>query len=106
MTAEAARFVGRQDPSVPAQVRDAAFKAPKPAEHQPVYEAVPSADGGAVVLGVMAVRVEAAPTDKQQISEAQQALATQYSEDDGNAYVEQARKLAKVQKNTALFDQQ
>jgi peptidyl-prolyl cis-trans isomerase D len=106
VTAEAARFVGRQDPSVPAPVREAAFKAPKPAEHQPVYEAVPQADGGAVVLGVMAVRVEAAPTDKQQIGEAEKELASQYSEDDGNAYVEQARKLAKVQKNTALFDQQ
>ncbi len=36
VTAEAARFVGRQDPSVTAQIRDAAFKAPKPSAQQPV----------------------------------------------------------------------
>ncbi|MEJ0005364.1 MAG: peptidyl-prolyl cis-trans isomerase [Steroidobacteraceae bacterium] len=106
VTAEAARFVGRQDPSVPAQIRDAAFKVAKPAEHQAVYQALAQPDGGAVVLGVTAVRVEAAPTDKQQISALIRDLAAQYAEDDGTAYVEQARREAKVQKNIELFDQQ
>ena len=55
---------------MPAPIREAAFKAPKPGEHKPVYEALPQPDGGAVVLGVMAVRVDAAPADKQQMSAA------------------------------------
>ncbi len=103
---EAARFVGRQDPSVPAHIREAAFKAPKPGEHQPVFQGLAQPDGGAVVLGVLAVRVDAAPTDKQQISVLVHGLAAEYAEDDATAYVEQARKAAKVQKNIELFDQQ
>jgi peptidyl-prolyl cis-trans isomerase D len=104
--AEAARFVGRQDPSVPAAIREVAFKAPKPAEHQALYEALPQPDGGALVLGILAVRVDAAPTDTQQISAQTHQLALQYGEDDARAYVEQARTTAKVQKNIGVFDQQ
>ena len=95
VTADAARFVGRQDPSVPAQIRDAAFKAPKPAEHQPVYEAVRTARwwgrgaggaGGACRGGAHGQAADSA--------QAEHELATQYGRHDGNAYVEQARKLA------------
>jgi peptidyl-prolyl cis-trans isomerase D len=106
VTAEAARFVGRQDPSVPAPIRAAAFQAAKPAEHQPLYQALPQADGGALVLGILAVRVDAAPPDPQQISAQTHELALQYGEDDARAYIEQARKSAKVQKNIEVFDQQ
>jgi peptidyl-prolyl cis-trans isomerase D len=106
VTAEAARFVGRQDPSVPAAIRAAAFQAPKPGEHQPLYQALPQPDGGALVLGILAVRVETAPPDPQQISAQTHELALQYGEDDARAYVEQARKSAKVQKNIEVFDQQ
>ncbi|HEY4342389.1 MAG TPA: peptidyl-prolyl cis-trans isomerase [Steroidobacteraceae bacterium] len=106
VTADAARFVGRQDPSVPAPIRDAAFKAVKPGEHQPLYEALPQPDGAALVLGIMAVRVAPAPTDPQQMAAQTHQLALQYGEDDARAYVEQARKTAKVQKNIEVFDQQ
>ncbi len=51
VTAEAARFVGRQDPSVPAAIRNAAFQAPKPGEHQGVFQALAQPDGGAAVAG-------------------------------------------------------
>ncbi len=106
VSAEAARFVGREDPSVPAAVREAAFKAPKPGEHQPVYQALPQPDGGAVVLGVLAVRVDTTPADKQQMSLQMRELGEQYGDAETSAYIEQARKDAKVQKNIALFDQQ
>ncbi|HEV2701778.1 MAG TPA: SurA N-terminal domain-containing protein [Steroidobacteraceae bacterium] len=106
VTAEAARFVGRQDPSVPSFVRDAAFKAPKPAEHKVSYQALSQPDGGAVVLGVLAVRVDAQPADKQETAAQVKDLAAQYAEADATAYVEQVRKGAKVQKNIAMFDQQ
>jgi peptidyl-prolyl cis-trans isomerase D len=106
VSAEAARFVGRQDPSVPALIREAAFKAPKPGEHQPVFQALPQPDGGAVVLGILAVRLDAVPPDKQQIAVLIRDLAGEYGEADASAYIEQARKTAKVQKNIELFDQQ
>ena len=106
VTAEAARFVGRQDPSVPAAIREAAFIAPKPGEHQPLYQALPQPDGGALVLGIMAVRVDTAPANPQQISAQAHQLALQYGEDDARAYIEQARKSAKVQKNIGVFEQQ
>jgi peptidyl-prolyl cis-trans isomerase D len=106
VTAEAARFVGRQDPSVPAPIRAAAFNAPKAGEHQPLYQALPQPDGSALLLGIMAVRVDAAPADPQQLSAQTHELALQYGEDDARAYIEQARKTAKVQKNIEVFDQQ
>jgi peptidyl-prolyl cis-trans isomerase D len=106
VTSEAARFVGRQDPSVPAQIREAAFKAPKPGEHQPVYQTLAQPDGAAVVLGIMAVRLDATPADKQQMAGLLRDLSAQYGDADASAYVEQARKTAKVQKNIELFDQQ
>jgi peptidyl-prolyl cis-trans isomerase D len=106
VTAEAARFVGREDPSVPAQIREAAFKAPKPGEHHAVYQAFALPDGGAVVLGVLAVRVDTQPSNQQQVSAEVRELGSQYGDADARAYVEQARKDAKVQKNIGMFDQQ
>jgi peptidyl-prolyl cis-trans isomerase D len=106
VTAEAARFVGRDDPSVPALVREAAFKAPKPGEHHAVYQALAEPDGGAALLGVLAVRVDAAPADKQQMAAEVRELGAQYADSEASAYIEQARKNAKVQKNIAMFDQQ
>jgi len=106
VTADAARFVGREDPSVPALVREAAFKAPKPGEHKAVYQALSQPDGGAVVLGVLAVRVDAQPADKQAMQQEIRDLAAQYGEDDARSYLDQARQDAKVQKNIAMFDQQ
>jgi peptidyl-prolyl cis-trans isomerase D len=106
VSADAPRFVGRQDPSVPAQIREAAFKAPKPADHRATYQAFSQPDGGAVVLAVTAVRAAAAPTDQNQVASLMHDLAAQYGEDDARAYIEEARKAAKVQKNIGVFDQQ
>jgi peptidyl-prolyl cis-trans isomerase D len=106
VSSEAARFVGREDPSVPAQIREVAFKSAKPGEHQGVYQAFAQSDGGAVVLALSAVRVPAAPPDTQQMARLAQDLSAEYGEDDARAYIEQARQAAKVQKNIALFDQQ
>jgi peptidyl-prolyl cis-trans isomerase D len=105
VTADPARFVGREDPSVPPQIRDAAFKAPKPAAGQAVYQAVAQPDGGAVILGITAVRVAAAPPDKQQLNAQLQDLVAEYGAGDATAYLEQVRKAATVQKNIEVFDQ-
>ena len=91
---------------MPAQIREAAFQAPKPADHQATFQAFSQPDGGAVVLAVTAVRAATAPTDQSQVSSLMHDLAVDYGEDDARAYIEQARKAAKVQKNIGVFDQQ
>ena len=106
VSVDAGRFVGREDPSVPAQIREAAFKAPKPTDHQATYQAFSQPDGGAVVLAVTAVRAATAPTDQSQVSSLMHDLDAEFGEDDARAYIEQARKAAKVQKNIGVFDQQ
>jgi peptidyl-prolyl cis-trans isomerase D len=106
VTADPARFVGRQDPSAPAAIRAAAFKAPQPSAHQAVYQAFSQPDGGAVVLDVSAVRPGTAPVDAQQITSMMHDVGVQFGEDDARGYLEEARKTAKVQKNIGVFDQQ
>ena len=101
-----ARFVGRQDPSVPAAVRTAGFKAPKPAAGKPVFQALPQADGTILLLAVAAVKNEPPTADSmQEISQAGSQLAQQYGTEDAESYLAAARKAAKVEKNLALFDQ-
>ncbi len=46
VTADAAHFVGRQDPSIPAQIREEVFHAPRPEGGKPVYRVVALSDGG------------------------------------------------------------
>lgn len=106
VSAAAPRFIGRRDPSVPAQVRTEAFKSVKPADHKAVYQAFAQPDGGAVVMGVMAVRADAIPANPQQASSQTHDLATTYGDDDVNAYLDQVRREAKVQKNVSVFDQE
>jgi len=105
LKADPARFVGRQDPSVPANVRSAGFKAPKPAG-KPVFQAVPQPDGSVLLLAVLDVKNEAPSADSaQQATQLAVQVASQYGNDDAEAYLASARKAAKVEKNLALFQQ-
>ena len=102
VSADPAHFIGRNDPSVPAQVREAAFALAKPAG-KPEYEALALNDGGAALLAVSAVRT--APTHE---AEAQSGRVQQESERLGTAaalaYVEEVRRTASVRKNPKAFD--
>ncbi len=92
---------------MPAPIREAAFQAPKPAEHQPLYQALRAARrrcGGAGRHG--GARRMRRPRDPQQLRPRYTTSPLQYGEDDARAYIEQARKTAKVQKNIGVFDQQ
>jgi peptidyl-prolyl cis-trans isomerase D len=103
VSADPAHFVGRNDPSVPAQVREAAFALPRPAG-KPEYQALALNDGGAALLAVSAVRT--APT--QDGGEARTARVQQESERLGTAaalaYVDEVRRTASVRKNPKAFD--
>ncbi len=102
VTADPAHFIGRNDPSVPAQVREAAFALAKPAA-KPEFRALTLNDGGAALVAVSAVRT--APTHD---DEAGRTRAQQESERLGTAaalaYIDEVRRTASVRKNPKAFE--
>jgi len=102
VSADPAHFIGRSDPSVPAQLRDAAFAAPRPAG-TPVLRVVTLADGGAALLAVSAVRTTAARDAKTQTDRVAQETQRQGSAD-VMAYLEEMRRTAEVRKNPKAFE--
>src|SRR5579864_4072656 len=97
VSADPAHFIGRNDPSVPAPIRAAAFAAARPAG-KPEFQALTLSDGGAALVAVSAVRTAPA-----QDKEAQSSRALQESERLGTAvalaYMDEARRTASVRKN-------
>jgi peptidyl-prolyl cis-trans isomerase D len=102
LTAEPAHFVGRNDPSVPAQVRQAAFALPKPSD-KPQLTALSLTDGGAAVVAVSAVRAKPVQ-DAQSQRERSVQEAERLGTNDVLAYVDDLRRSAKVQKNPKAFE--
>jgi peptidyl-prolyl cis-trans isomerase D len=102
VSADPAHFIGRRDPSIPAQVREAAFALPKPAG-KPEFQALSLGDGGAAVVAVSAARVAAAHD-----AEAQTERALQEAQRLGTstvlAYIEEVRRTATVRKNPKAFE--
>jgi peptidyl-prolyl cis-trans isomerase D len=101
VSAEPPKFVGRGDPSVPADVLAVAFDAAKPV-HGPVYQAVPLQSGGAAIIAVTQIRSGA-----QSNKYLEQALEQQQIQREGNAdalgYLAQLRATGKVRKNPDAF---
>ena len=101
LKAAPATFIGRDDPSVPADVGTLAFAAPKPAG-RPVYEAKPLRGGGAVLLAVLAVRTPAHVNPLLRRTLLQQLLSAN-ADGDVAAYMTQMRQTAKVRINPHAF---
>jgi peptidyl-prolyl cis-trans isomerase D len=101
VSADPAHFIGRTDPSVPAQLREAAFALPRPTG-KPEFRALSLADGAAV-LAVSGVRIAAAHDSKTQTDRAVQE-AHRIGTADALAYVEQVRLSADVRKNPKAFE--
>jgi peptidyl-prolyl cis-trans isomerase D len=101
-SADPAHFVGRRDPSIPIQVRDAAFAAPRP-QGKPEFRAVTLNDGGAAVFALSAVR--AAPVqDPQGAPSRALQQAQRLGTADVLAYVDEVRRTANVRKNPKAFE--
>ena len=102
VTAEPARFIGRNDPAVPAPIRTMAFEIPRPAE-KPEYRVV-KLDTGAALVAVTQSRVDTAVANKQM----EAALGKQQAERAGMeatmAYLEDVRRTADVKKNPKAFE--
>ena len=102
VSADPAHFVGRNDPSIPAPVREAAFALSPPAG-KPQFRALTLTDGGAAVVAVTAVRT-APPRDAQ--TQARRALQElqRLGEAEALAYVAEMRRTAEVRKNPKAFE--
>ncbi|MBS0366218.1 MAG: peptidyl-prolyl cis-trans isomerase [Proteobacteria bacterium] len=103
LTAEPAHFIGRQDPSVPAAVRDAVFATAPPAPGKPELRAIALPDGGAAVVDVTATRV-ARVTDQKAINERLSKEVDSRGVTDALAYTEQVRRETQVRKNPKAFE--
>jgi peptidyl-prolyl cis-trans isomerase D len=104
VSAEPAKFVGRGDPSIPAQIRDLVFNLPKPAGKALVRATALESQGGAAVVALSAVRSDAASGNPQLRSQRAQDLAGRDGSDEVEAYIDQLRRQAKVDKNPKAFE--
>jgi peptidyl-prolyl cis-trans isomerase D len=95
------KFVGRGDPSVPAEILSAAFDSAKPV-HGPVYQAVTLQNGGSALIAVTQIR--SSPQTNKYL---EQALEQEQLERNGNGeakgYLAEMRATAKVRKNPDAF---
>jgi peptidyl-prolyl cis-trans isomerase D len=102
VSAEPAHFVGRQDPSIPAPVREAVFSVPRPTG-KPAFRELSLSDGGAALVAVMRVRTAAAHDQESQATRARQE-ADRLGTSDATAYLEEMRRTADVRKNPKAFE--
>lgn len=100
---EAARFVGRGDPSIPAALGTAIFEAPRPGE-TPVAKAVSLDDGSAAVFVVTRSRTGDASVNPQLVKQQSAMLQQRAAQGDLTAYVNAARAKAKIVKNPKVFE--
>jgi len=102
-TAAPAAYVGRGDPQLPVEVRDAAFKTAM-AGGKPAYRALALEDGSAALLMVSDVR----PGKSGANPAADQQLVSQYlqrqREADLAAYLQEMQRRASVKRNPAAFN--
>lgn len=98
VTAEAARFVGRKDSSVPAPVLELAFDSAKPAG-KAIYRTAMLDDGGVAVVAITAVRLNP-ERNPARTAEA----AARRGAGDVAAYVEELRRKADVSVNPKAFE--
>ncbi len=104
VTAEPARFVGRTDPAVPAQIRSLVFDVPKPSQDKPVFRTLKLDTGGAAVVAVTKLRVEAPDADKQQQIARMKQEVQRDGMNEAMAYLEDVRRTANVIKNPKAFE--
>jgi peptidyl-prolyl cis-trans isomerase D len=103
LSAEPAHFVGRSDPSIPAQLRTAVFDAPRPGA-KPVCRALKLSSGGAALFELTQVRTGGPALTPPQLAERLQSQAGRDGMSDVMAYVAEVRRSADVRKNPKAFE--
>ena len=105
VTAGAARFVGRGDPSLAAAVRDAVFAAPRPRSGAPaVVQAITLEQGGAAVFQIYRTRATVDNSNPELASKRRNESLARYGVGDAAAYIEELRRKADVTKNPKVFE--
>ncbi|HEV7606121.1 MAG TPA: SurA N-terminal domain-containing protein [Steroidobacteraceae bacterium] len=103
IASEPARFMSRGDPSIPAALRTAIFEAPRPAA-TPVIKTATLDNGSTALFVVTRTRIAdvgANPAITQQMNEQLQQRSAQ---GEIAAYVNEAKRKAKIVKNPAVFE--
>jgi peptidyl-prolyl cis-trans isomerase D len=100
-TVEPARFVSRGDPSIPAALRTAVFDAPRPTDKPVIRQA--SLDEGSAVYVLTRTRVADTSANPAMVKQQNESLLQRAAEGDVAAYVTEARRKAKVEKNPRVF---
>jgi peptidyl-prolyl cis-trans isomerase D len=102
VVAAPAAYIGRSDPQVPVQVRDAAFTAPQP-QGKPVYRDLALDDGGAALVAVSAVKPGTLGTNAKN----DEQLVDQYMQRDRDgelaAYLQELQRRSKIVRNPSVF---
>lgn len=103
VAAEPARFISRGDPSIPAALRTAVFEAPRP-EGKPVVRSATLDDGSTAVFVVSRTRVGDTQANPQLALQQDLMLSQRAAAGDIAAYVNEAKRKAKIEKNPRVFE--
>ncbi len=101
--AEAARFVGRGDPSIPAALRTAIFEAPRPTA-APAIRTATLDDGSTAVYVVTRTRVADAGANPAMTVQMNDQLQQRSAQGEVAAYVNEAKRKAKIVLNPGVFE--
>jgi peptidyl-prolyl cis-trans isomerase D len=104
LNSDPAHFVGRQDPSLPAQIREDVFHAPRPEGGKPVYRVVPLSEGGAALVVITNVRTHGTAINTQANAAASEKQRSQQGEGEVAAYIAEVRRTTSVKKNPKAFE--
>jgi len=102
-TAEPPRFISRGDPSIPAALRTAVFEAPRP-EGKPVVRSATLDDGSTAVFVLTRTRVGDTNANPQLELQQNLMLTQRAAAGDIAAYVNEAKRNAKIEKNPRVFE--
>jgi peptidyl-prolyl cis-trans isomerase D len=102
VTADPARFVGRGDPSIPADLRSAVFEAPRPSD-KPVIDMESLDDGSSAVFVLTRTRVADASANPAMTAQQNAQLLQRVAGGEVQAYIEEIQANADIVKNPAVF---
>jgi peptidyl-prolyl cis-trans isomerase D len=102
VTAAPAAYIGRSDPQVPAQVRDAAFAAAKPAA-KPLFQALTLDDGGAALFEFSAVKSGQPGVNSKNDEQLEDSQLKRDSDADLSAYIAELQRRARIDRNPSVF---
>jgi peptidyl-prolyl cis-trans isomerase D len=103
-TAAAPVWVGRGDPQLPVQIRDAAFALPSPAAGKPSYSVVALESGDAAVVAVSGVRPGSAGANSANDQKQAQQYVDRERQAESTAYQLELRRSATIRRNDAVFN--